>query len=137
MVNVMQHQIITELWYPLLVAIRHIDLDYLQLNVQNCYEATGIIHLADNDLENTFWLLSEHGATGLAEEKQKRSIPETLMELPVNIVDVVGTMNRYQCDYLRYILKEFPGELEFHGGKSCFNPTESTPVGRAAGNRRR
>ena len=125
MADLMRFQTIQTVWFPILTLLCTLSLDYLQVSVENCYAMDGVERIFTTVLDRTWQEASESGRDG-EEEKELplTSICKTLSELNVNNVDIVGTADKIERNWLRDRLGASSSKLRFRGGAHSLEQLE-------------
>ena len=120
MLDTMQSQTVCEVWCPMVAALAPLRLDYLQVNLQNCYDPTGGARAVISGFETPCEAPPAEG--GVIDYCNRTDIPRTLRSMRGKVIDVVGTVDKAERECLRECLGGLSShELQFHGGTGCVN----------------
>ena len=103
-------QLMHRIWYPMFKEVTMLKLDYLQINLQNCYCPWG----CDRMIFDAF--TSEGNAHGIP----ALSVLEFLRHQAPQTIHIIGTLNEEVREYFRAQKMLFQSNIDFHGG--CSEP---------------
>lgn len=104
-----------DLWLPLLTELYCLRLTYLQLNLQNCYDPLGVERFVIEALNAPCMRLDMRGLAA-AEFMNETNVRLALMEVRAKVVDIVGTVDEEERQWVRNDLAAIKDRLQFHGG---------------------
>ena len=96
-------------WFSLFSFVTTLKLDYLQINLQNCFCPSGCDRMVREAFES-------RGLECEGARPDDPTVSEMLQHSSPRTIDIIGTLEIEERDFIRQTLNLESGDLRFHGG---------------------